>query len=40
MNYAEIKSNHITLAGNRYFVGNADVVRIGSGGKKLTPIIG
>ncbi|MEO8154097.1 MAG: hypothetical protein ABI605_13585 [Rhizobacter sp.] len=40
MTYAVIKDNHITLAGNRYFVGNADAVLIGSIGKKATPLIG
>jgi hypothetical protein len=40
MDYAVIKNNHITLAGNRYFVANANAVRVGSFGKKATPIIG
>jgi hypothetical protein len=40
MDYAVFKKNHIALAGNRYFVANAEVLRFGSIGEKATPLFG
>lgn len=40
MTYAVFAKNHITLAGNRYFVANAEVLRFGAIGKKATPLFG
>jgi hypothetical protein len=40
MTYAVFKNNHIALAGNRYFVANAEVLRFGSIGEKATPLFG
>jgi hypothetical protein len=40
MTYAVFAKNHITLAGNRYFVANAEILRFGAIGKKATPLFG